>query len=207
MNKNINKPIECYKYDERISEYMKDKTKLNELFKEKMRSRFSKKEKKFDNDVRQRKKRMLEKIIFPSMANLVVFFEYLKDNLELRNDFEDDIKELFGYIGDYQFEKGKHGYQNVMVRFMESLLFLDLDKKDYSDDFRLGLIGDIQGVLYGNIHYLANKEFSKTDQAVYEIIKSHMGQALAWARMYHHKYENIQFKKDKSKIPSKPVSF
>lgn len=212
MNVTVRKPKTCYRSDKRIINYMKDRTELNKLLKGKPLHRFSNKETKFYNNVRQRKIRVLEKVIFPSMANLVVFFEELKDP-QLRNDFEDDIKELFGYIGNYQLEKGKSGYQNIMVRFMESLLFLDIDKKDYSDDFRLGLIGDIQNILYYKIRYLAIKEFvegkkpAEADTEICDIINSHMRQAYAWARMYHHKYENTQFEKDKAKIPSKPVSF
>ena len=46
-----------------------------------------------------RKKRyVLDKFIFQSMANMIFFFEYLKKYPDLREVFEDDIKELFGFI-------------------------------------------------------------------------------------------------------------
>lgn len=41
---------------------------------------------------------ILNKHIFPSMANLILFFEYLAKDSGLKEMFEDDVKELFGYI-------------------------------------------------------------------------------------------------------------
>ena len=41
----------------------------------------------------------LNNYVFPSMANVIAFFDYVGSNQELCEDFEDDIKEILYAVG------------------------------------------------------------------------------------------------------------
>ena len=140
MKNNLRLSRECYTSDARIIHYIKDRVKLNKVLKEKSRSRLSLKEDQFDVKLRQDKKRLLDNVIFPSMANLVVFFENLSENQELRELFEDDVKELLGFKGqDAKYE------DNIITRLLQSILKWNTNNDP--NNFRLELISSIQNVL------------------------------------------------------------
>ena len=143
-----------------------------------------------DGNLRKRKVEILDNHIFPSMANLVIFFKYIAENDQLRDLFEEDIKELVGI--NY----------NVIGTFLDSLLTWDMDKDP--NNFRQGLIYDIQLIIRSKITGLAIKEFG--DVGVDYIIDNHMNQAVAWTRLYYSRYDKSdQGKEDKNQLPKRPI--
>ena len=197
MNDKMKQPRDCYTPDKRINEYINDRMKLVKILKSKDRSRFSTEDKNFDTKLRQDKKRLLDNVIFPSMANLILFFQYMAENEELREIFEDDIRELFGYVSA---DQGK-----VMTGLIESILTWDMDKDP--NNFRLGLMYEIQLIIRSQIFGLADREFSKPELiGARSIIDTHMNQAVAWTGLYYSRYDNSdQGKEDKNQLPKRPI--
>jgi hypothetical protein len=172
--------------------------------------------------------RFLDQHVFRSMANLIVFFEYLAKYPELRGAFEDDIKELFGYIteldkktyvreqenSDGKIEKvpyftiycQENGYNNIIRRFMLSLLYWD----NYNDpnNFRLGLIRDIQYVIFQYMSTIASREFGGDIGGADHIINDDIGRAVSWTTLFGSRYsKSKEAEKDKTKKPKRPILF
>ena len=101
------------------------------------------------------------------MANLILFFEYLAKDSGLKEMFEDDVKELFGYIkkspdaekwededdADYRERinimrkyDAEYTMRNAILRrFLESI-FLRLDFAKNPNDFRFDLLEEIYDI-------------------------------------------------------------
>ena len=96
---------------------------------------------------------ILNKHIFPSMANLILFFEYLAKDSGLKEMFEDDVKELFGYIkkspdAEKREDEDDADYtmrNAILRRFLESI-FLRLDFAKNPNDFRFDLLEEIYDI-------------------------------------------------------------
>ena len=58
----------------------------------------------------------LDKHIFRSMANLLLFFKYLENHPELREIYEEYVKELLGFIG----QNAKYE-DNTITRLLQSI--------------------------------------------------------------------------------------
>ena len=167
-----------------------------------------------DSSLKKRKVEILDNHIFPSMANLVIFFEYVVKNPEIRELFEDDIKELFGYIKEQSIEKKDHlpkpqyhdKTNNIIMRFLRSLLYGDFFNRD-PNNFRLGLMSDIQYLIFENVVHLTNKEFGPNSE-VKKIVINHMEQAVAWTGLYSSRYfKSREGKEDSEKEPHRPIKF
>ena len=144
----------CYKPDPRISHFVKERIELNKILETKKRYELSTKEDNLDTKLRQDKKRLLNNVIFPSMANLVVFFEHMKDNDEIRQLFDNDIKELFGYIREPRNntieDQSQYNERHYIIRrFLDSLLTWNIEK--YPNNFRLDLLSALQRIIFDNI--------------------------------------------------------
>jgi len=171
--------------------------------------------KKYHN-INNKKTRLLDGTILPSMANLIVFFEYLTKYPQLRELFEDDVKELFGYVrGDQK----KFQERPAIIRRFISAVFNSwpLIKKDPKDpnseyvqdpnNFRLDVIGDLQTELMNIITGLAREDFGGTF-GVNEIVNTDMGRAVTWAKLYAQRYtKSKEAEEDYKTKPSRPVSF
>lgn len=173
MNGTEKQTINRDKSDKRIVEYFENRSKLNEIVKSKDRSRFTRDEENFDMKLRQDKKRLLDSVIFSSMANLRVFFEYLKENEELREVFEKDIKELFDL---------EH---NILGNFLESILTWDIEKDP--DNFRLGLIVEMQQVIYHKlVDSMSGSIYDKKSLTILsQTIDNDMRKALSWTQFWY----------------------
>ncbi|MGD1838538.1 MAG: hypothetical protein ACPKPY_10845 [Nitrososphaeraceae archaeon] len=163
-----------------------------------------------NNSLKKRKVWILDKYIFPSMANLVVFFECLEKNPEIRELFEDDIKELLGYVKE-PLDKTKEDQSsyfarhNIITRFLESLLYNNFFKND-PNNFRLELLSDIQRIIFNQITSLARYESDMS--GVDSIIQNHMGQAWIWTKSYAYRYnKSEQGKVDSQSEPHRPINF
>ena len=165
-----------YRVDWRITEYFKNRSKLDKILKSKDRSKFSIEEKNLDNKLRQDKKRLLDNVVFPSMTNLLVFFIRLKENEELIELFEEDIKEMFGFGG------GLRKNTDVIGGFIDSILTWDMEK--YPDNFRLGLIEQIQQVIFDKVAIsMSGRIIDKERLTILsQTIDSDMRRALSWTQ-------------------------
>jgi hypothetical protein len=204
MKDNVKQFINCYKSDPRVKQFMNDRIKLNDLLKSKDRSRFSTEENNFDNKLRQDKKRLLDNVIFPSMANLIVFFEYLAKNPESRDLFEEDIKELFGYIIGPDFDKHKFSdiNHNIIRRFLESVLTWDINKDPIN--FRLDLVNEIYKVFVNYLQYILSKEFGNLPKFVID----DLSRIEFWTRLHASSYvKSGNEEKDLHKQSKRPVQF
>jgi hypothetical protein len=163
----------------------------------------SKEEMKLNKNKRKldrRKVYILDKHIFPSLANLVIFFDYLEKNPELRKLFEGDVKELLGFIGQYaKYE------DNIITRLLQSILKWDTNSDP--NNFRLELISSIQNVLYHKITDLTLTDKNLGDSITSGIVGPDVGRALLFARMFSSRYVYSLKKKDQAKEPNRPINF
>jgi hypothetical protein len=152
------------------------------------------------NRMKQRKLTVLDDHIFPSMANLVVFFEYLSENQELREIFEDDVKELLVFKGqDAKYE------DNIITRLLQSVLKWDSNKDP--NNFRLELISSIQNVLFHKIISLSLMDNKLGDSMTNGIVGPDVGRALLWARNFSSRYGYSSKKDDQTEEPRRPIKF
>ena len=164
------------------------------IFKEEMK--LNKNKRKLD----RRKVYILDKHIFPSLANLVIFFDYLEKNPELRKLFEGDVKELLGFIGQYaKYE------DNIITRLLQSILKWDTNSDP--NNFRLELISSIQNVLYRKIIDLTLTDKNPGDSITSGIVGPDVGRALLFARMFSSRYVYSLKKKVQAKEPNRPINF
>ncbi|HEX5186590.1 MAG TPA: hypothetical protein VFV86_06835 [Nitrososphaeraceae archaeon] len=162
-----------YKPDPKIEHFMVERISFNKILETKKKYALSAKEENLGTKLRQDKKRLLDNVIFPSMTNLIEFFEYLKDNEELRELFENDIKELFDL---------KH---NIIGNFLDSVLTWDIEKDP--DNFRLGLIVELQQVVFHKlVNSMSGSIYDKAQLTILsKTIDEDMRKALSWTQFWY----------------------
>ena len=149
--------------------------------------------------LQRRKVDVLDKHIFRSMANLVLFFKYLEDHPELREIYEEDVKELLGFIG-----KNAKYEDNTITRLLQSMLKWNINSDP--NNFRLELISSIQNVIYNKILVLTLMEENLGESITNTIVNPDVGRALIWSRMFSARYKNSEKKKeDQTKEPNRPI--
>jgi hypothetical protein len=150
--------------------------------------------------LQRRKVDVLDKHIFPSMANLVLFFKCLEDHPELREIYEEDVKELLGFIG-----KNAKYEDNIITRLLVSILQWNINMDP--NNFRLELISSIQNVMYNKILALTLMDENLGDSITNTIVNPDVGRALIWSRMFSARYKNSEKKKeDQAKEPNRLIN-
>lgn len=131
--------------------------------------------------IRNDKKRILENVIFPSMANLIFFFESIDQEPILWETFKDDVEELLGVRRN---GPSPTNYGLFFVRLFRSILSThsEYDKKD----FRLRLMHEVH-------QFIASKMLIKIIPTIFQKMRARnytiryvdqdMGRALAWTEM------------------------
>ena len=150
--------------------------------------------------LQRRKVDVLDKHIFRSMANLVIFFKYLEDHPELREIYEEDVKELLGFIG-----KNAKYEDNIITRLLQSIL--KWDSNNDPNNFRLELISSIQNVLFNKIIFLSLMDNKLGDSMTNGIIGPDIGRAVLWARNFSSRYVYSSKKDDQTEEPKRPIKF
>jgi hypothetical protein len=190
------------KPSEPLVQYMREKSQL-EKKKQKARSgliALSPEEQSRLESIRNNKKRVLENIIFPSLANLIFFFESVNQEEILAKTFRNDILDLLGI------RRNNPNYSNYGIFFWRLVAaIVAINSKPVSNDFRLKLMAVMHGVLWkkmepmlGNILY--------TDKAIRNV-SFDMDRAITWTDMIssnvqdHYDYGELsKFREASSKI-------
>lgn len=150
----------------------------------------------------RRKVDVLDNYIFRSMANLIVFFDNLAQYPELRNIYEEDIKELLGFIG----QNSKKYEDNIVTRLLQSILTWDTNREPIN--FRLELMSSIQNVIYHKILNLTLMDENLGESVTNTIVNPDVGRALIWCRMFSAKYRQSDKKReDQAREPNRPINF
>jgi hypothetical protein len=119
---------------------------------------------------------VLDKFIFPSMANLTVFLEYIAKNEELQATFDDDLKELFFGKGT-----GKSDATIVFQRFIQSTITWNWKKKENANDFRLALIYNLEYILF---QYLTSIGLYHLDPSIVNsVVSQDLSRVLMWTKL------------------------
>jgi hypothetical protein len=140
----------------------------------------------------KRKSEILSEFIFPSMANLTVFFEHAADP-RLRKIFDKDIQALF--FGKSQ-EDVNHEF--VFNRFIRAALTVDSDTP--SDDSRFVLIDMTQREIYNRVTATGSGKLS-SDILLNNVLSPDMARAVGWTNYFAiEAYHNISFDKDRRPV-------
>jgi hypothetical protein len=150
----------------------------------------------------RRKVDVLDKHVFRSMANLILFFDNLAKHPELRYVYEEDLKELLGFIG----QNAKKYEDNIVTRLLRSILTWNTNRDPIN--FRLELMSSIQNVLFHEIINLTLMDENLGESITNTIVNPDVGRALIWCRMFSAKYRQSNKKKDdQSREPNRPINF
>ena len=230
-NESYSFPSKMWIYLTKELQYRREEKNANNIIQEGRIEEYEKLQNEIQNNYKNlnvERLRFLDQYIFRSMANLIVFFEHLAKYPELRDVFETDIKELFGYIteldkktytkeqenSDGKIEKvpyftiycQENGYNNIIRRFMRALLHWDIENDP--NNFRLGLIRDIQYVIFQHMSTIASREFGGDIGGADHIINDDIGRAVSWTTLFSSRYcKSEHANEDKSKRPKRPILF
>jgi hypothetical protein len=127
---------------------------------------------------------ILDKIIFPAMANLTFFFEAVSLIEEL--DFEPNIIELFGIRRDNPRTYDGHNARSYAFMFKELMRGMIAIGEMADDgtsgrvDFRLRLIHELQVLIFDKIHV---QKILDSDKAT-SVVLNDISRAMAWTDMF-----------------------
>jgi hypothetical protein len=178
-----------FKPDKAIVGYMKEKLQIDQKKSESVKrgEELSEKDERRERNLRTDKTRMLDKIIFPSMANLTYFLDSISKHPNLQSIFEDDLKDLFG-IKRNNPDAQNRGFMfgKLMTGIMSwDPLAIDPKVKD-KRNFRLILLRILQRAIFDLTMQLAIEEFP-TGTA--KIISEDIARAVAWIDFYASRVE------------------
>jgi hypothetical protein len=140
------------------------------------------------NTIRNDKKRVLEKVIFPAMANLIFFFESIDQEPILNEAFEDDMLELLGIRRN---GPSPTNYGLFFVRLFRSILGvkLEYDRKDY----RLRLMHEGLKIINSKMGKIIPTVYQNVTGSDYFIkyVSLDMGRALSWTETVSREVEDL----------------
>lgn len=177
--KNAEIEKQCYKPSDTLVSYLEDKLQYEKKRKQIVmggKRDLSKEEEQEGRNLDRRKVYVLNKYIFPSMANLTVFLEYIAKSEELQTLFEDDLKELF-------FGKPDENSDSLIVfqRFIQSAVTWNWKKKDNANDFRLALIYCLEHILF---QYLTSIGLYLLDPTIANsVVSQDLSRVLMWTKL------------------------
>jgi hypothetical protein len=120
---------------------------------------------------------VLNKYIFPSMADLTFFFQFIADHSELEEVFEDDVKDLLGIRRDRP-EELDYGF---MLYNLLWAIIMGGKREDHKQDFRLGLTYPLQRIIFRKVDQ-SSKDIFKT-QGSRRAVLDDFRRAWAWTEM------------------------
>jgi hypothetical protein len=190
----------CYIFDERLEAYFRERIALLEGPKP------GEDEKKYNQRIQSsntRKNRILNEVVFPSMANVVYFLEQVASNDELRRSFDPDIKDLFGMRfpegytrRDFEFDPhSTKDYYTVFERLLLPLLRWDLDS---SAGFRSLMMHVAMQIILFQLQYFTKTQLTSS---VRGILGNDLNRASAWIELISNT-EELDYSE-----PNRPILF
>lgn len=168
----------CYTPDADLIKFLEER--LDLLKKQRMGKRSNLKDSILKRNNNSKKVRYLNDYVFPSMANVLAFFEYMKNNPELQKDFEEDIQELLmGWS-----KNDKWGFP-AFFRLILGVFSWEYDQDPFN--FRLNLLYLMQKMIVMAITEFTKKDFDKGSPIAgitATIVKPDMERAWAWTELY-----------------------
>jgi hypothetical protein len=172
-----------------LVDYMKNRLQIEQKKSElKLRGEeLSREDELTERKLRTDKTRILDKIIFQSMANLTYFLQSISKHPNLQSIFEDDLKDLFGI------RRNNPNAQNrgfMFAKLMTGIiswdpLAIDPRVKD-KRNFRLTLLRILQEGIFHLIMQLTIEEFPAHTA---KIISQDLARAVAWIDFYASRVE------------------
>lgn len=178
---------ECYVPSSTLVRYLEEKLRSVEIVLDKTtRGEELSKEDRSDRLLLDRRKvDILNKVIFPSMANVTYFLEFINEHPILRESFENDLKELLGV------EQGP-GDRSPIAR--ETFIFgrfvnaaIARGSGTNSSDFRTLLLDAMQYSISQEVTDLCTAIHG--DEMINSVIVPDMSRALAWVRSISRIYQ------------------
>ena len=142
-----------------------------------------------ERNLRTNKTRILDKIIFQSMANLTFFLDSVSRHPQLQSVFDDDLKDLFGI------RRNNSNAQNrgfMFGKLMGGILTyepyaVDNKVKD-KNNFRIVLLHALQYGIFQFMTQLIHEEFNTP--GTIKIVLDDLSRAVAWINFYASKVED-----------------
>lgn len=128
------------------------------------------------------KVKVLDKLIFPSMANLSYFFRCLTIYPQLREVFEDDVKDLLGVKRNNPQE---NNYGFIFFDLLRSILLIGeeirVGERDYDKGFRLRLNQVLQEIVWAKVDVSLANVFK--NPSAQRVVADDFNRVWAWTRM------------------------
>ena len=182
--KKVSKVNEDYRSSSYLNKYLEKKLHLHTLERKlKTQGKDLSQDEEHQKGLNQRARvTFLKTHIFQAMADLIVFFEFIRDHPELQEGFEDEIEELL--MGRNKNDKSK---TPAFARLVNGAIFWEYNKDPFN--FRLSLLYAMQNTITLKIPSFARKDFHKhAGQFGWTIsenmVRQDMDRAFAWAGFY-----------------------
>jgi hypothetical protein len=157
-------------------------------------------------NLRTRKKRVLDNIIFPSMVNLTAFLEYMAKSPYIQIKFEKDLEHLFFSTSP---EVDKHGRSNahwIFERFIEAATRLGKNKDEVKDslllqlpDWGLVLCDIMQSAVYQALLEMGPHKFRNPISAT-KILMTDIERASVWTQeISYEQYKKLRSQNENKK--------
>jgi hypothetical protein len=124
------------------------------------------------------KTKVLDEIIFPSMANLTFFFDAISKDPELERTFNSDISQL---LGIRRLHPRPWNYAFVFVKLIHGMISTTDDYKQ--NDFRIRLIHELQKLIRTKFQTLSLTTFPIGQFSAFKIVNQDIDRVLAWMEM------------------------
>ena len=194
----------CYTPDADLIDFLKER--LDLLKKQKRGERSTLKDSILKRNNDSTKVYVLNNYVFPSMANLITYFESIGNNPELQEDSEDELKELL--LGWNKNDKSETPV-SAFARLANATISWEYKKDPFN--FRLSLIYAMQEAIRSKLPSFAKKDFHKNYgqfrwTVSEKMIGEDMERAISWAGFYARNTLDSKTQK-KLENASRPVLF
>jgi hypothetical protein len=141
-----------------------------------------KKSKKYKRYLDKEKVKILNDYIFPSMANIVFFFKCISSYPELREVFEEDIKDL---LGVRRLNPQPNNYGFVLFNLLHAILLIGegiyIDNREHNRDFRLRLNQLLQELVWAKFEISLTKVFR--NERAQRVVSDDFNRVWGWTRV------------------------
>lgn len=147
----------------------------------------------------QKSRKILPEIVFPSMANLIFFFEVIDEHPELREVFESDVKEL---LGVRRLDPNLGNCGTILKRLVGSII--SANKGFDPTDFRVKLMHELHKLIESKMQRMldsifwtgsSDKRVGADEGQISNLVGQDLGRALSWTGIMSSKV-NDEYEKE-----------